>query len=473
MAEQITLDQIPGSTLKPGVYTEFNTKLARSSLPTNLRRVLIYAQRLATGSVPALQIVDVFTDKQAAEYFGVGSMAHRAVALAIEANPYAQIAVVTVDDKSAGTEAVTTLDLVAATGRGMLTFFVGVESVDVGLESGMTAADQATAIVKAASGLPALPVIVTATADKLTIKAKHKGEAGNEIKVRLRTRYSSGQTTMIAATLAGGQGNPDLRPAYDAAFGSSYEIRVCPFSDKESLLAFRDHLEALANPMEKRETIGVAGFPGTLAGATTVTAEINSPIISYAWYNKSRKTSVEIAAGYATVMASEEHPARPLNYLQIKGLDVIDQENYPSRKEQENALHNGVTPLEVGPGNRVQIVRAISTYLVDQQKNPDDTCLDITVFQILHYVAKAVRQALSQQFPRELATQRTRDKIRTVGLRIAYQCEELEILQNIDDYKDRLVVQPHPQNKGMTVMKMPAPIVHGLHVIAARIDLYV
>ena len=121
----------------------------------------------------------------------------------------------------------------------------------------------------------------------------------------------------------------------------------------------------------------------------------------------------------------------------------------------------------------MQIVRAISTYLVDQQKNPDDTCLDITVFQILHYVAKAVRQALSQQFPRELATQRTRDKIRTVGLRIAYQCEELEILQNIDDYKDRLVVQPHPQNKGMTVMKMPAPIVHGLHVIAARIDLYV
>ena len=473
MAEQIQLDQIPGSTFKPGVYTEFNTRLARASLPINLRRVLLYGQRLASGSVPALRIVDVFTDKQAAEYFGAGSLAHRMVIHAIEANPYAQIAVVTVDDKSAGDQAQTELTLTAATGRGMLTFFVGNESVDIALETGMTGTDQATAIAQAATSLVALPVTVTAAAGKLAVKAKHKGEAGNEIKVRLRTRYSGGETTMVAAALAGGQGNPDLRPAYDAAFGSSYEIRVCPFSDKESLLAFRDHLEALANPMEKRETIGVAGYPGTLAGATTVAAEINSPIISYAWYNKSRKGSAEIGAGYAAVMASEEHPARPLNNLEIKGLDLIDQEDYPGRKEQENALHNGVTPLEVGPGNRVQIVRAISTYLVDQQGNPDDTCLDITVFQILHYVAKAVRQALAQQFPRELATQRTRDKIRTVGLRISYQCEELEILQNIDEYKARLVVQPHPQNKGMTVMKIPAPIVHGLHVIAARIDLHV
>ena len=85
MAEPITFDQIPVSTRKPGVYFEFNTKLARSSLPTNEQRVLIYGQRLSTGMVPALKIVDVFSDKDSAVFFGAGSIAHRMVINAIEA----------------------------------------------------------------------------------------------------------------------------------------------------------------------------------------------------------------------------------------------------------------------------------------------------------------------------------------------------------------------------------------------------
>ena len=85
MAEVIQLDQIPVSTRKPGVYFEFNTKLARQSLPTNEQRILIYAPRLSTGMVPALKVVDVFSDKDAAVYFGNGSIAHRMAISAIEA----------------------------------------------------------------------------------------------------------------------------------------------------------------------------------------------------------------------------------------------------------------------------------------------------------------------------------------------------------------------------------------------------
>ncbi len=61
-------------------------------------------------------------------------------------------------------------------------------------------------------------------------------------------------------------------------------------------------------------------------------------------------------------MASEEDPARPLNTLQLKALDVTALASRPGRNEQENALHNGLTPFVVGAGDKVQIVRAISTY---------------------------------------------------------------------------------------------------------------
>ncbi|WYX15065.1 phage tail sheath subtilisin-like domain-containing protein [Achromobacter xylosoxidans] len=480
MAE-IQLDQIPESTLKPGVYFEFNTKLARNSLPTNLQRVLIYGQRLDSGWVPALKLVDVFNDKDAAVYFGAGSIAHRMVIAAIEANPNAQISVIAVDDDVSAHEAQWRLDFPAKAqvAPGILTVEIGKESVSVGLDVGMNGGAIAYAVIDAIKGRPDLPVTAFSATDSqmetggVIFYAKNKGEAGRKIRIAFVTRTSTGASGTVLLTSQTGDRDPDLRPAYAATFGASHEIRVCPFASKEALLAFRSHLEELGSPLEQRDAIGIAGTAGTLAAATTIAPEINCRIMSLGWYNKSKCTGGEIAAGYAAVMASEEHPARPLDTLEIKGLDVTDQEDKPGRKEQENALHNGVTPIVVGPGNRVQIVRAISTYLVDEQNIPDDTCLDITVFRTLHYFRKACRQAIAKRFPRELLSDKTPPKVRTVILEVAYACQDMEILQNIDQYKDQLVVQKHDHNKGMCVAAIPAPIVHGMHVFAGRIDLIV
>ncbi len=474
MAE-IQLDQIPESTLKPGVYFEFNTKLARNSLPTNLQRVLIYGQRLASGWVPALKLVDVFNDKDAAVYFGAGSIAHRMVISAIEANPNAQISVIAVDDAEASRQAGTQLTLEDVSIDVTYTFSVGKDKVSVALKAGMSDTEATLAICSAFGSNSALPVLATMLLGGRTVLfyAKNKGAEGNNLKLSYSTRDATGVSTTYKLPLGAGEDDPDLRPAYAAAFGTSHEIRVCPFSDAEAQRAFRSHLEELGSPLEQRDAIGISGFPGTLSAATTIAADINCRIMSFAWYNKSKCTGGEIAAGYAAVMAGEENPARPLNTLAIKSLDIIDQEDQPSRKEQERALHNGVTPIVVGPGNRAQIVRAISTYLVDAQSIPDDTCLDITVMRTLHYFRKACRQAVSQRFPRELLSDKTPPKVRTVLLEVAYKCEDMEILQKIDQYKDQLIVQEHGRNKGMCVAAIPAPIVHGMHVFAGRIDLIV
>lgn len=209
----------------------------------------------------------------------------------------------------------------------------------------MSAADVIADVAAAINADATLPVTAVPTASGIRVTAKHKGAADNQIELAAVVRYSSSVSNIVTAQLAGGISDPDLRPAYAAAFGASYEIRVCPYSSQDALLAFRDHLESLGGALEQRDAIGVVGFPGTLAAADTLANVVNSPIISFTWYNQSKRTSGEIAAGYAAVMASEEHPARPLNNLEIKSLDLIAQEDYPSRKEQENTLFNGVTPL--------------------------------------------------------------------------------------------------------------------------------
>ena len=83
----ISFNQIPASIRKPGKYFEFNNSLAVRTLPANLQRVLLIAQRLATGTALANAIVQVFDSETAAVLFGRGSQAHRMVKAAIIAAP--------------------------------------------------------------------------------------------------------------------------------------------------------------------------------------------------------------------------------------------------------------------------------------------------------------------------------------------------------------------------------------------------
>jgi len=130
----ISFDKIGSSIRKPGKYFEFNTKLAKRSLPTNLQRVLLVGQRLASGTIPALTPVSVFSDDEAAGYFGRGSIAHRMVAAAITANRYAQLTVVAVDDDAAGIAASGTVTITGpATAPGALSLEVGRERVMIAL----------------------------------------------------------------------------------------------------------------------------------------------------------------------------------------------------------------------------------------------------------------------------------------------------------------------------------------------------
>lgn len=82
----ISFDTI-GTNRKPGQYFEFNTRLAVRTLPGNTQKVLMIAPMLASGSSAPLVIQNVFSDEEAATYFGRGSMAHLMATAAIGAYP--------------------------------------------------------------------------------------------------------------------------------------------------------------------------------------------------------------------------------------------------------------------------------------------------------------------------------------------------------------------------------------------------
>ncbi|MFJ5319245.1 phage tail sheath C-terminal domain-containing protein [Pectobacterium versatile] len=462
--------EIGSSIRKPGKYFEFNTRLAVRTLPSNQQKVLLVAQMLSSGTATPLGAVNVFSDEEAATLFGRGSMAHLMATEAIGCNSYLQLQVIGVSDAGAATAATGTLTLTGtAIASGTVSAFVGAMRVDVAVSADDTAATVAAALNTAIGQKTALPVTATVAAGVVTLTAKNKGGAGNDITLRIASTAAG--LTAAATSMTGGDVDPDIAPALAAVFAADHDIIVSPYATPTALTALRTHLDSVSGPLEQRGAIGVAGWPKSLSTGSTLAASVNSGRITLGWHNGSVKTPAQIAAAYAAVIASEEDPARPLNTLAMNTLDVTALSARPGRNEQENALYNGLTPFEIGPGDKVQIVRAISTYTKNADGVDDVSLLDITTIRTLDYVRKACRERITLRFPRDKLSSRTPDRVRSELLDVLYKLEELEIIEEVDANKAALIVERDSQDVNRLNGRIPSDIVNGLHIFAGRIDL--
>jgi phage tail sheath gpL-like len=466
----ISFDSIPSSLRKPGKYFEYNNKLAVRSLPTNLQRVLIVAQMRATGTGVANTVVQVFDSETAAVLFGRGSQAHRMVKAALKANRYVQLFVLPVADSGTGVAAQGTLTAAGtATAAGAVSINVAGVDLSVPVAVGDTAAIVAAAIKAQLDLLVDLPTSHAVAAGVVTLTQLNKGTVGNTH--RLAASSSATGLTVTPAAFAGGLNDPTLATALAAAFGGGHEILVVPYVNGTPLTELRTHLNSVSSSIERRPAIGVYANVGTLSAATTQAAALNAERMSVAFLKNGISSVEDTAAAYAAVVAGEEDPARPLNTLVLTGITPPAIADRLSRTEQEACLANGVTPLEWGPGDQVQIVRAITTYTVNSSSVADVSWLNLTTIRTMDYCMKAWRTRIELNYPREKLSSKTPARVRSDLLEVAYKLEELEILENVDKWKDDLVVERDSQDNDRLNAKIPVDVVNGMHVFAARLDL--
>lgn len=468
----INFEKIPASTRKPGVYAEWNTKLAVRNLPTNRQRVLLIAQHTTNlGAVSAL--TDVYSAAEVAERYGAGSQAHLMADAAIKAYANAALSIITLADHSAGVAASGKITITGnATTQGVLR--VGIGNADV-LMVPVAAGDSADTVGKAVKAAiaaqPGLPVSAAEAAGVVTITAKNKGAEGNAIRL-LAACTAAGISTTVTA-MANGLVNPDIAAALNAVVAEGHHIIACGINDETNLLKLRAHLDTVASPMEKRWAIGVYGQTGTLAQATTLAGRLNHGHIVSAWYRGTPSLPCELAAAFAAVMASEEDPARPLNTLALNSIGVCESKDKTMRTEQENALYNGVTPIETSPaGTQAQIVRAITTYTKTANGTADESLLDVTTVRTLIYVSRACVDRIALRFPRDKLSDRTPPRVRSELIDVLMRCEELEILERVEENLPKLIVERDQQNTGMLNCRIPSDVVNGLHVVGMVVDLY-
>lgn len=362
----ITLDTIPASIRKPGVYMEFNTSLAMRTLPTNRQNVCLIVP-LGAGATVSANVPTPFSSAEEAKALFGGSVAHEMADAFITAYRYAS--------------------------------------------------------------LSAVGVVVE------------------------------------------GETEPDIKAALDSTALGGFTIVVPAWYSQVALTALRTHIQTYTSSMEQQGILGVAAVTSTLSAATTLREALNSGAITLAVLPGTASTARQVAAAYAAMIASEEDPARPLNTLVLSGIKAPPINQRLSRTEQETALANGVTPLEVVAGDVVQIVRAVTTYTKSAAGATDVSLLDLTTMRILYYVRMACRDRIRLRFPRSKLSKKTPDAVRGELLDVLKKLEELEIVEEVEANAAGLVVERSPQDVNRLNCTIPVDVVNGLHVFAGRIDL--
>lgn len=486
MSEQtIFFDTIPSGIRRPGQYFEYNNKLALKGLPANAPKVCIIGQKTSSGSIAQAIPTKAFSEADAILYSGRGSMVHRMVKAALTANPNIDLTIVNLDD-AAGTPASGTVTFTGpATGAGVMVYKCGKDHVEVTVPSGMTADQAAAALVTGIAARPELPITSAAGADPnehvVTATAKNDGTVGNQILHSIEIT-APGLTAVVVA-MASGATDPDIDTALASIAGVRFHFIVSPYNNLTNLTTLmtysgspvaklKAHLEAMDAPRVQRRGFGIFAQTGALALTTTLAGNANYQRLHFPYIRGVKMWPPELAAAQAATWALRSDPALPLNSMEVKGVDVPAISSRFSSNEIDTLLAGGVTPLEVGAGEVVRIVRAISTYTLNASSTPDASYLDVTTITALDYGDQAIRERIALRFTPAKGTERTMRNLRSEILATMYLLQALEIWHRIDEYKDALLIEGDLQDPTTWRTSIPAPVVPGFHVLAGQLVLH-
>lgn len=296
------------------------------------------------------------------------------------------------------------------------------------------------------------------------------GPVAGEMVAALLATYRYAAVSCIGITVTGAE-EPDITAALAATAMGGYTILVPAWYSQAAMTALRTHINTYTDSVEQQSILGVGAMTSTISAATTLSASLNCGAISVALLPGTTSTARQVAAAYAAMIASEEDPARPLNTLVLTGIAVPPIAKRLGRTEQETCLKSGITPLEVGAGDVIQIVRAVSTYTKSAAGADDVSLLDLTTMRTLYYVRQSCRDRIRLRFPREKLSNKTPAAVRSELLDVLKKLEDLEIVEAVDDNADDLVVERSTQDVNRLNASIPTDVVNGLHVFAGRIDL--
>lgn len=416
----ISFESIQSDIRTPLCQIEINNTGAVTGTPTPLNKVLIIGQRDDTGTAASGTLYNVFSPSMGQGLFGRSSMLAAEIYGFKDLNKNADVWAIGLDDDAAGAKAAGGLGITGtATASGTLSVMIGGVRVRQGVLVGDKAADISAALIDTINSNLDVPVIASAyvppaeppaapqdtpVTPTVTLTARHAGECGNDIDIRLN--YYTGEQLPAGIAcgvveMTGGTANPDVADVIAAMGDAWWNFVINPYTDQANLDQLKAELVKRWGPDKMIDGMCFMGYRGNLSEATTYGTTRNDFLFSTIGTNLAPEPPYIWAArvGAVCIGSLTIDPARPMQTLAVSGLKPpADSDRWP-REDRETLLHDGISTYTCN-GDTVQIERMITMYRLDSYGNPDRSYLNVNTPMTLSYIRYATRTDIEQKFPR-------------------------------------------------------------------------
>lgn len=485
----ISFNSIPSNLRVPFVAAEFDSSRAQQGPALLAYRALIIGQKIAAGTATADTLVKATTADQVATLAGRGSQLHRMAKRWFDNNRFTETYIGVLADNGAGVAATGTITVTGpATAAGTISLYIAGELVQIAVASAAAQNDVATAIAAAVTAATDLPVTAAANTNVVTLTARNKGTAGNDIDVRVN--YQDGEATpagisLAIVAMATGATNPTLTNLIAAMGDTWFHVWAHPYTDATNLTAIETELASRFGPTRMIDGLAITSAAGTQGTLSTLGDTRNSPhncIVAQPGASPVTPPA-EFAAALAAVIAyhGNSDPARPFQTLPLVGVKAPAEADLFTFAERNLMLYDGIGTSKIAAGGIVQIERVITTYKTNAAGSADTAYLDATSMLTLLYARYSFRALVLAKYPRhKLADDGARfgagQAVITPKLMRAEACawfrslEELGLFEGFDQFKTDLVVERNAQDPNRLDVLLPPDLINALVVTAASIQ---
>lgn len=483
----ISFNSVPSNLRVPFVAAEFDSSRASQGPAVLAFRALLIGQKITAGTATANTIVRCTSAEHAATLAGRGSLLHRQAIAWFANNKMTELYLGVLDDNGAGVAATKTLTVTGpATAAGTLAIYIGGELVQVAVASGAAQNDIAAAIEAAIDLKTNLPVTAGVSTNVVTLTARNKGVAGQDLNVRLNyqdTELTPAGVAVVVANAVSGITNPVLTTLIAAMGDTWYHVISHPYYDATSLTAIEAELSSRNGPTRMIDGVAITSSPGSASALGTLGDTRNSQhSVIVAQPGETPITPpCEFAAAVAAVVASAAaaDPARPFQTLPLARVLPPAEADLFTFSERNLLLYDGVATSKAAGGGVVQVERLVTTNQTNAGGGADTSYLDLNTLLTLMYLRYSYRADFVSKFSRsKLADDGTRfgagQAVVTPSIAKAHavgwfaQMEDLGLVEGVDQFKTDLVVERNASDPNRLDVLLPPDLINQLIVTAVK-----
>ncbi len=483
----VSFNTIPSTLPVPLAYIEFDNTRALLGTPDMPYKILVLGQMLSGGSAAVETPVRITSYDQAEALFGRGSQLAGMFAVLKGNNRYTESWAIPLEDDDAGVAATGTITFSGLpTASGIIYCYIAGTRVRISIAAGDTLAVIATALAAAINADTSLPVTAAAAEGVVTLTSRNMGEWCNDIDIRIN--YYQGETlpsglTAAVVQMASGAGNPDITNAIAAMGDEWYQAIVMPYTDAANMTLLETELSDRFGGTRQIDGIAYCAYRGTHSVTGTYGNGRNSPHVTCMGTGDSPMPAYLWAAAYAgqAAAALSTDPARPLQTLVMSGILPPVEADRWTMEERNLLLYDGIATTMVDSGGQVRIEREVSMYQTNAFGVDDPSYLDITTQATLSYLRYSVRARITNKFPRhKLADDGTNfgpgqaivtpSTLRAELIALALEWEKDGLVENLDQYKQELIVERNDSDRNRADLMIPPDIVNQLRIFAAKVQ---